>query len=183
MKSPSLSEKFNRYNTDEKSTMNVLSNNHLSITQIIQLMLAPGVMINACGLLLLSINNKYSSVLNRIRGLNEEKRHLMLHAGGKDFSPLENQRLASVLRQLPGLMIRAKLLRNAVTCYFSAVGLFVVTSLLIGTDFFFPNDILPHFELSPFLLGIGMVFIGVIFGIRDTFIGYTVVKFDVQVDE
>jgi hypothetical protein len=163
--------------------MNALLDNHLSITQLIQLILAPGVMINACGLLLLGINNKFSSVLNRIRGLNEEKRHLMLRAGGKDFSPLENQRLESVTRQLPSLMVRAKYLRNAVTCYFGAVGLFVATSLLIGADFFLQSDLLRLFVLCFFLLGMVMVFVGVVFGMRDTMKGFDVVKFEVQVDE
>jgi len=41
----------------------------------IQLMLAPAVMISACGLLLLGINNKHSSITNRIRLLNEERRN------------------------------------------------------------------------------------------------------------
>ena len=45
-----------------------------SIVQIIQLMLAPGLMISACGLLLLGMNNKYSLIVNRIRLLNEERR-------------------------------------------------------------------------------------------------------------
>ncbi len=163
--------------------MNALLDNHLSITQLIQLILAPGVMINACGLLLLSINNKFSSVLNRIRGLNEEKLHLSLRMGSKDFTSLEHQRLESVKHQLPGLMVRAKYLRNAVTCYFIAVGLFVATSLMIGADFFLQNDLLRLFELCCFLLGMVTVLIGVIFGVRDTLKGYEVVKFDVQVDE
>ncbi len=41
---------------------------------LIQIMLAPGLMISACGLLLLGMNNKYSLVVNRIRLLNEERR-------------------------------------------------------------------------------------------------------------
>jgi hypothetical protein len=40
---------------------------------LIQAMLAPGIMISACGLLLLGTNNKYSLVVNRIRVLEEEK--------------------------------------------------------------------------------------------------------------
>jgi len=52
-----------------------------SIIQVIQLILAPAVMINACGLLLLATSNKYSSVLNTIRRLNEEKRRLFRKAG------------------------------------------------------------------------------------------------------
>ena len=45
---------------------------------IIQLMLAPAVMISACGLLLLGITNKHTSITNRIRLLNEEKRRLLI---------------------------------------------------------------------------------------------------------
>ncbi|MBK8662785.1 MAG: DUF2721 domain-containing protein [Ignavibacteriales bacterium] len=43
---------------------------------LIQAMLAPGIMISACGLLILGMNNKYSLVVNRIRTLNEEKGNL-----------------------------------------------------------------------------------------------------------
>ena len=60
------------------------------------MILAPGVMINACGLLLLGIGNKFSSVLNRIRVLNDEKRHLLLRAAEPDYSTSENQRFESI---------------------------------------------------------------------------------------
>jgi len=52
-----------------------------SIVNLIQSMLAPGVMINASGLLLLGMNNKYSAVVSRIRLLNEEKRKFYDVAG------------------------------------------------------------------------------------------------------
>ena len=48
----------------------------MPIVQLIQGMLAPGLMISACGLLLLGMNNKYSLVVNRIRLLTEEKRRI-----------------------------------------------------------------------------------------------------------
>ena len=63
--------------------MNSFGAENLSVTQTIQLILAPGVMINACGLLLLGIGNKFSSVLNRIRILNDEKRRLHMRAGDR----------------------------------------------------------------------------------------------------
>ncbi|MBK7267803.1 MAG: DUF2721 domain-containing protein [Ignavibacteriales bacterium] len=46
------------------------------VASLIQAMLAPGIMISACGLLILGMNNKYSLVVNRIRTLNEEKGNL-----------------------------------------------------------------------------------------------------------
>ena len=118
--------------------MNPNFSENFSVIQAIQLILAPGVMISACGLLLLGINNKFTSVLNRIRILTEEKRKMIINAAERDFFPIENQRIESISRQVAGLLNRARLIRNSVSCYLGAIGLFVVTSLLIGADYFVP---------------------------------------------
>ena len=156
---------------------------NISATQAIQLILAPGVMINACGLLMLGISSKFTAVLNRIRALNEEKRKLLLHTSDKDFLPVENQRLESVARQIVGLMARAQLIRNAIFCYYLAAALFITTSLVIGIDYFAPVPLLRFIALGMFLCGMMTVFVGIIFGVRDTFKGFRVVKFEVQMDE
>ncbi len=80
----------------------------ISIVEVIQLMLAPGIMISACGLLLLGMNNKYSLVVNRIRLLNEEKRRLFTRAGERDFNYEENIRLESISVQLKHLSLPCK---------------------------------------------------------------------------
>jgi len=156
---------------------------NLSVIQAIQLILAPGVMINACGLLLLGIINKFASVLNRIRALTEEKRKLILNATEREFYPVENQRIESVARQVIGLLNRARIIRNAVFCYLTAVGLFVGTSLLIGVNYFLPVFQLQYMILGSFLVGMVVVFVGVVFGVMDTMRAYKIVKFEVQVDE
>jgi len=80
--------------------MEFLQFDKLTAVQIIQLMLAPAIMISACGLLLLSINNRYSLVVNRIRLLNEEKRRLMLKVGDKKTETEDNVRLESIAKQI-----------------------------------------------------------------------------------
>jgi len=140
-------------------------------------------MISACGLLLLGINNKFTSVLNRIRALTEEKRKMMFNAAEREFIPVEIQRIESITRQLTGLLNRAKLIRNSIFCYLCAVGLFVVTSLFIGADYFQPMLQLRYLILGTFLSGMVIVFVGVIFGVLDTMKGYNIVKFEVQVDD
>jgi hypothetical protein len=156
---------------------------NLSVIQVIQLVLAPGVMINACGLLLLGINNKFTSVLNRIRTFTEERRKLALKASEREFHPLEDQRVESIARQVKALLHRAQLIRNSIFCYLTAIGLFVATSLFIGFDFFLPMNLFRIIILGAFLSGMIAVFIGVMFGVRDTMKGYDIVKFEVQVDE
>jgi hypothetical protein len=158
-------------------------NESLSVIQAIQLILAPGVMINACGLLLLGINNKFTSVLNRIRALTEEKRKLVLNATEREFLPIENHRIESISRQVDGLLNRARLIRNAIFCYLLAVGLFVGTSLLIGVDYSIPSLELRYLILGSFLGGMVVVCIGVVFGVSDAMKAFNIVKFEVQVDE
>jgi hypothetical protein len=163
--------------------MNPNLSENLSVIQAIQLILAPGVMISACGLLLLGISNKFTSVLNRIRILTEEKRKIIHNAAERDFLTPEIQRIESITRQVAGLLERAQLIRNSVFCYLCAVGLFVVTSLLIGADYFVPMLQLRYLILGMFLGGMVIVFVGVIFGVLDTTKGFNIVKFEVQVDE
>lgn len=156
---------------------------NVTVTQVIQLMLAPAVMINACGLLLLGINNKYSLVVNRIRLLNEEKRRLKLRAGERDFTVDENVRLESIARQLTRLVTRVRLVRNSVMCYTGAVALFVLTSLMIAFDFFNPALQIKNYIIGSFLIGMLMVISGVAFAFVETKKGYDIVLFEVSADE
>ena len=152
-----------------------------SVIQIIQLILAPAVMINACGLLLLATSNKYSRVLNRIRLLNDEKRKLFRKAGEKNFE--ETQRLESLARQIKQLMHRARLVRDAVMCYTGAIALFILTSLLIGLSFLIKGFQSDSAIMIAFLAGLLTILGGVAFSFLDAKRGFEIVQFDVVVDE
>jgi hypothetical protein len=157
--------------------------NHISIVQVIQLMLAPGIMISACGLLILGMNNKYSLVVNRIRLLNEEKRRLILKAGEKEFTYEENIRLHSLARQLSALGYRVKLVRNSVVANAIAVGFFVLTSLFIGLEYLFANENLNYVVTFLFLAGMLNVLAGVVFSAYESIKGYEIIRFEVKADE
>lgn len=154
-----------------------------SIVEIIQLMLAPGLMISACGLLLLGMNNKYSLVVNRIRLLNEERRKTVHKTEDNDFKYHENLRLESISMQITKLVYRVKLVRNAVLFYTIAVALFVLTSILIGFGFLSDFTKLNSLIISLFLLGMISVLFGVIFAAYETYKGYEIVNFEVKIDE
>ncbi len=155
----------------------------LSVIEAIQLILAPAVMISACGLLMLGINTKFSNVLNRIRALNEEKRRLISSASDRTLAFPENQRLASVARQLQQLLRRAYFVRNSLLCYIAAVALFVITSLLIGVHYFSGMAGLQVAVILMFLVGMISVVMGIVYAALDTKMGYDVVRFEVEVDE
>ena len=146
-------------------------------------MLAPGLMISACGLLLLAMNNKYSLVVNRIRLLNEEKRRLIAKAGEREFNYEENIRLESLSRQLQALAFRVKLVRNAVLFYTVAVALFVITSLFIGVEYLFELQTLSYLITLLFLIGMICVLSGVVYAAYETIKGYEIIQLEVKIEE
>jgi Protein of unknown function (DUF2721) len=154
-----------------------------SIVQIIQLMLAPGIMISACGLLLLGMNNKYSLVVSRIRLLNEERRKALHKLGDTEFNFQENVRFESITKQLEKLTYRVGLVRNAVLSYTIAVALFVLTSLLIGFGYLLDITRMNSFITILFLLGMTSVLVGVLFAAYETYKGYEIVKYEVESEE
>lgn len=163
--------------------MEIFGGKELTLIQLIQFMLAPAVMISACGLLLLGINNKYSLVVNRIRLLNEERRKMKIKVGGEKFETEDNLRLVSITEQLTRLLDRVKLVRNSVLSYTIAIALFVLSSLLIGIAFFTKRIDLDVVILAVFLIGMLAVFVGIIFAMLETKRGYEIVKYEVTIDE
>ena len=157
--------------------------NKISIIEVIQLMLAPGIMISACGLLILGINNKYSMVVNRIRLLNEERRRILGKISDKSYNLEENVRIASISKQLLALGYRVKLVRNTVLCYTTAVALFVLTSLSIGIEYYVGAEELTFIVTILFLLGMILVLAGVTFGAQETIKGYKIVELEIKIDE
>ncbi len=155
----------------------------VSIVNVIQAMLAPGLMISACGLLLLGMNNKYSLVVNRIRLLNEEKRRYSTKADEKGFNYEEEIRLKSISTQLNLLHYRIMLVRNAVLFYSIAVGIFVITSLCIGLEFATHLHQFELFILGFFSLGMIQVLVGVIFAALESWKGYRIVSYEIKAHE
>lgn len=146
-------------------------------------MLAPGVMINACGLLLLGINNKYSSMINRIRLLSEEKRRFMVNIErNKELDYMETLRLQSIVKQIEVLQYRLKLVRNCILSISIALFLYILTSLLIGVEAFAGTYLTKYIFISTFALGMIAVGIGMIFFLTDTLKGYNVVQVEVKAE-
>ena len=151
-----------------------------AVVSLIQAMLAPGIMISACGLLLLGMNNKYSLVVNRIRLLDDEKRKLNVVRLESVLKSYELIRMQSIIVQLDKLAFRVKLIRNAVLAYTIAVGFFIASCLTIGLQYIFSENTLFYVALALFLCGMVSVFIGVIVAAGETYRGYEIVKIELK---
>lgn len=150
----------------------------------IQLMLAPAVMISACGLLLLGINNKHSSITNRIRLLNEERRRFLFKMkDGKDLELIETIRLQSIAKQLGDMLYRLKLVRNVIVFFVSGIFLFILTSLIIGLEMFLKINVIEYMKVICFILGMISVAIAMIYSLTETLKGYKIVFLEVKADE
>lgn len=113
------------------------------LLQLIQAMVAPAVMISACGLLLLGLTNKLGRIIDRIRDLNTEDR---AHDSAED--PLRRQ---SIRNQIDQLVRREVLLRSSCGLLFLGVTAFVITSLCVFLSHF--ADFFEYLMLIFFLLG------------------------------
>jgi hypothetical protein len=152
----------------------------INSVNLIQSMLAPGLMISACGLLLLGIHNKYGLVVNRIRTLEEEKRRLISTHRKDGLDADQKVRLNSIHMQVEKFEYRVKLVRNTVFFYTLAVAMFVLSSLAIGFDLLANIHGFQTFALILFLLGMTSVLVAIIHAAREVWKGYAIVKIEVK---
>ena len=139
--------------------------------EIIQAMLAPAIMISACGLLLLGMNNKYSLVINRIRSLNLEYR-------GLDQN--NEKRRNCIHTQLPHLENRMRMIKNTVWLYTVGIALFIFTILTIGLFIFTGNELLSDLSMGFFVLGMLSVLIGVFYAANEVRLGYRIMQIELE---
>jgi hypothetical protein len=160
--------------------------NDLTVTaiQAIQAMLAPAIGISAVGLLLLGLNTRYSTIINRIRLLNDEKRkyHKQI-ADNVELSYTDNSRYMSVTNQGKELLIRSRLVRNAILSHQTAVGLFVLASATIGVNLFTTSEIMRAVPLMLFVVGMFSVFVGVVFAGREVYRSYKIILIEANAEE
>jgi len=161
-----------------------MQENTFTATQAIQTILAPALGISAVGLLLLSLSNRYSTIINRIRLLNDEKRKFSKHIGEKgDLAYPDNVRFMSILNQTQELLFRSKLVRNAILSMQSAIGLFVITSVMIAVSLFVPADSIRAVPLIIFIGGMISVLIGIIFYGMEVYRSFKIILMEVKGDE
>jgi len=143
--------------------------------QSINAAMTPALLFTASSLLLAGLQNKYSTLIQAVRALNDERRELLRRSTLADW---ENARSESIVEQIPHLLARAKLVRNAVFMLYLGTLLFLVSSLVIG---------LAHLGWPPmgplvialFGLGLAGLMIGVVFALTEAWLSYRVVRMEV----
>ena len=124
------------------------------IVQEIQYVLAPAIMISSASLLLLGFQNKFSSLTNRFRILNQEKRSL---EAKPSRSESEEKRFANLKEQVDGLMQRATHVKNAIILTYGAIVSFIATSVLLFLNIYTPLHSIA-LTIACFLIGLLLIF-------------------------
>jgi polyferredoxin len=147
--------------------------------QAIQAILAPAVMITGVALLLLTFNARHSSLVNRIRLLDDEERKLLRRRPKLD--KIETLRLKSIKTQLDLLLSRLLYVRNGMICLLLAATFFVLTSFSIGLAYFSASTGLTQTMINfTFIPGMLLVLIGVLFLAIEVYISYRVIEIEVM---
>ena len=156
----------------------------ITAIEAIQALLAPAIGISAVGLLLLGLTNRYSSIINRIRLLNDEKRKFVrMVAENVELGYAERSRYMSVVNQGKELLVRSRLVRNGILSFQSAVGMFVLASATIGVNLFVVDRSIQALPLLLFILGMFAVFAGIVFAAREVHRSFTIILIEVTAEE
>ena len=92
-------------------------------------MITPAVLISACGTLILSTSNRLSRAVDRLRRSSERILTLSGVSPQDEDTRLELEMLDG---QIPMVMRRVRLIHRSLAAFYGAVGLFVLSSLVIG---------------------------------------------------
>ena len=138
-------------------------------------------MITGVALLLLTFTARHSVLVNRIRLLDDEKRHLNERlASSKNLDKTEETRLKSIKDQLNLLLSRLAYVRNGMLCLLLAVLFFVLTSFSIGLSLFpIPSESTQIAISVTFTLGMLLVLAGVAFLALEIFVSDKVIVVEV----
>ena len=162
----------------------VMPEQPLTAIQAIQTILAPALGISAVGMLLLGLLNRYSGLISRVRLLNDEKRKLTKRLTEEENLPYDdNMRYMSIRKQTDELVVRSRLIRNALLALVAAVGMFVAASILIGLSLFVDSIAFRSLPLVLFMAGMLCVLAGVIYAGIEVHRSFTIVLLEVKAEE
>lgn len=140
--------------------------------QTIQLLVAPVVMVSACGLLCLALYNRLAAVVGRLRAMAKEEVDTLARLSLSGAEPGKKTperrlraRVMTLEEQVEHVMSRARLIRAALVCLLSAVLCMLVCSLALGLS------VLAHFfatvALVAFFVGVLVMVGGVVLALGE----------------
>ncbi|MEF2279670.1 DUF2721 domain-containing protein [Deinococcus sp. YIM 134068] len=115
---------------------------------VLTAMITPAVLISGAGTLLMSTSTRLGRTTDRVRHLTARFKVLVSESGQQEALAREEKQM--IIRQLPRLAHRSRIIQRAMTALYLAVALLVLTSILIGSASLFGTS----FGFAPVVLAI-----------------------------
>lgn len=96
---------------------------------VLTAMITPAVLISACGALIFSTSTRLGRVIDRVRVLSEKFQELAAHP---EKDEMFQERQVLIFTQLDRQTSRARLIQRAMAAYYTALGIFVATTVTIA---------------------------------------------------
>ncbi|MBO9542195.1 DUF2721 domain-containing protein [bacterium] len=147
----------------------------LDATPFISSALAPAVAISACAILASNAQSKYSSLVDRIRALNAERRE---YQRLDPISVTESLRIKSLDRQIALIFRRSKHMRDAIFLLYAAIACIISTSFLIAAMQYFQLKNLTHAPKVTFLSGLVLVLAALVMELLEVRLTFRVLRYE-----
>ena len=96
---------------------------------VLTAMITPAVLISACGALIFSTSTRLGRVIDRVRVLSDRFQELAKHP---EKDEMFEERRVLIFTQLDRQTSRARLIQRAMTAYYTALGIFVASTVTIA---------------------------------------------------
>ena len=154
------------------------------VAHIIQSILAPVLMINACVISVGALFTRYGGINDRLRTmalerlalLREQRDHIL--SIGQNF--LLRERLQEIDTQIPNLLRRHRLAHHAVVIIYIAVCVFVADMFTIAVSLTTDTTWASSLALLIFLLGISLMLVSIFFTVLEVSTSRGIVIYEVE---
>ena len=146
--------------------------------QIIQALLAPVVMISACGLLCVAQYSRLASVVTRLRQFHHECLKVYTDFTGRAGAERDalNLRFKGLETEAHHMLERGRMVRNSLICMVSCVLSMTVCSLLIGLSLTVDHSY--PFAVAMFVLGLLLMSAGVVLALLELRVSLRQVEYE-----
>ena len=150
------------------------------VTRIIQTIIAPVVMVNACAILLGGLLSHSAAINDRLRAMARERIDVLRSLGLASTDRFAAERLNEIDAQMPDLLHRLDLIRSAVLSVYGAILLLVIDMLVIALATSTESAGLTAAVIVVFLAGVAALFIGVLLTVLEGRLSQRAIRFEVQ---
>ena len=129
-----------------------------TVTQTIQIIIAPVVMVTACAIILGGLLSRYAAINDRLRLMSRERLDLLTIKKGGNLDEFSAERLKEIDTQNPLLLRHHELTHRAVQGVYYSIVVHIADMFIIAVEAYLKTNWLATVVLLVFLAGTGLLF-------------------------